>query len=77
MTVLVGRIEVTTAIIVAKPLIVTLTVTYAKVNPYLSNNAFPYDSQYHTTLFVDFLKARKGNTKTIMLILIALIKWFL
>ena len=50
MTVLVGTIEVATAIIVAKPTIVYLTVTYVKVNPYLSNNLLPHDSQCHTTL---------------------------
>jgi hypothetical protein len=58
MTVLVGTIEVAITIIVAKPTIISLTVTYAKVNPCLSNNAIPHDSQCHTTLFVDFLKAR-------------------
>jgi hypothetical protein len=44
MTVLVGTIDVATAIIMAKQPIISLTVTYAKVNPHLSNNALTQDS---------------------------------
>ncbi len=76
-TILVGMIEITTAIVVTEPSIVSLTITYTKVNPYLSNNRFPHKSQCHTTFLVELLKAKKGSMKTIMLILIAFLGWFL
>jgi hypothetical protein len=53
-TVSLWMIEVTTAIVVTKQLIVSLTIIYSKVNPYLSNNLFLHNSQSHTTFLVDF-----------------------
>jgi hypothetical protein len=54
-----------------------LSITNAKVNPYLSHNRSSHDCCCNSAISTEASKARKGNMKTIMLILIALIGRFL
>ncbi len=52
--VLIWTIEVATAIVMAEPSIVSLSVANAKVNPHLTNYGPTHKSQIYATLFVDF-----------------------